>query len=68
MHKLYLNGNVDDVPVRPIVSNIKTATYNLATFLSKLLAPLHESEFTVKNTKTFVDNIKKASTQNGIFS
>ena len=60
-----LNGNADDVPLRPIVSNIDTATYNLAKFLSKLLALLRESEYTVKNTKTFVDNIKKQNIQNG---
>ena len=65
MHKLSLNGNVDDVSLRPIVSNINTATYNLAKFLLKLLAPLRESEYTVKNTKTLVNNIKKGNIQNG---
>ena len=65
IHKFPLNGDVDDVPLRPIVSNIDTATYNLAKFLSKLLALLRESEYTVKNTKTFVDNIKKQNIQNG---
>ena len=63
MHKLSLNGKVDDLPLRPIVSNINTATYNLAKFLSNLLAPLLESEYTVKNTKNFVDNIKKENIQ-----
>ena len=65
MHKLSLNGKVDDLPLQPIVSNINTATYNLAKFLSKLLAPLPESEYTVKNTKNFVDNIKKKNMQKG---
>ena len=64
MHTLPLNGNVDDVLLWPIVSNINTATYNLAKFLSKLLASLCESEYTVKNTKTSVDNIKKENIQN----
>ena len=63
IHKLSLNGKVDDLPLRPIVSNINTATYNLAKFLSNLLAPLRESEYTVKNTKNFVDNIKKENIQ-----
>ena len=63
MHKLSLNGKVDDLPLRPIVSNINTATYNLEKFLSKLLALLRESEYTVKNTKNFVDNIKKENIQ-----
>ena len=63
MHKLSLNGKVDDLQLRPSVSNINTATYNLAKFLSKLLAPLRESEYTAKNTKNFVDNIKKENIQ-----
>ena len=65
IHKLSLNGKVDDLPLRPIVSNINTATYNLPKFLSKLMAPLCESEYTVKNTKNFVDNIKKENIQKG---
>ena len=65
IHKFPLNGNADDVPLRSIVSNIDTATYNLAKFLSKLLALLRESEYTVKNTKTFVDNMKKEIIQSG---
>ena len=65
MHKLSLNGKVDDLLLRPIVSNINTATYSLAKFLSKLLAPLRESEYTAKNTKNFVDNIKKENIQKG---
>ena len=36
MYKLPLNGNIGDVPLRLIFSNINTATYNLAKFLSKL--------------------------------
>ena len=63
MHKLSLNGKVDDLPLQPLISNINTATYNLAKFLSKLLAALRESEYTVKNTKNFVDNIKKDNIQ-----
>ena len=30
MHKIPVNGNIDDLPIRPVVSNINTATYNLA--------------------------------------
>ena len=63
MHKLFLNGNVDDLPLPPIVSNIDAATYILAKFLSKLLTPLRKSEYTVKNTKNFVDNLKKENIQ-----
>ena len=32
--------NIHKLPIRPIVSNIGTATYRMAKYLSKLLAPL----------------------------
>ena len=48
IHNFPLNGNIDDVQFRSqFISNISTATYNLAKLLSKLLAPLRESEHTV---------------------
>ena len=59
MHKFPLIGNKRDVPLRLIVLNIDTATYDLAKFLSKFLTPLCESKHTTKNTKTIIDNIKK---------
>ena len=39
MHNIPVNGNIDNLPIRPVVSNINTATYDLAKYLSKLLAP-----------------------------
>ena len=39
VHKLATN-NVDDLILRPIVSNIGTATYETAKYLASLLAPL----------------------------
>ena len=35
-----------------------TATYQLAKYLAKLLAPLSQSQYTVKSTKDFVHKIK----------
>ena len=58
MHKL-LTNNVDDLPLRPIISNIETATYQTAEYLAKLLSPLGTSEYTISNTKTFVKQIRK---------
>ena len=52
-HKLSIN-NVDDLTLRPIVSNIDTATYETAKYWASLLAPLGKSEFTFSNTKKFV--------------
>ena len=59
LYKLPDNGKIDDVPIRPIVSNIKTATYQLAKHISKVLSPLRESEHKIKRTKDFIQQIKK---------
>ena len=50
VHKLSTN-NVDDLTLRPIVSNIGTSTYKTAKYLASLLAPRSKSEFTINNTK-----------------
>ena len=44
------------LPIRPIVSNIGTATYHLSKYLASLLSPLSESEYTAKNS--FVQTVK----------
>ena len=59
LHKLQANRHVDHLPIRPIISNIGTATYHLAKFLAQLLKPLGESEYTIKSTKDFVKKVKK---------
>ena len=51
-------GNVDRLPLRPIVSNIDTATYKTSKFLAELLAPLGKSKYTVSSTKEFITKIK----------
>ena len=58
VHKLPQNGNVDQSPIRPIVSNIGTATYQLAEYLAKLLSPLNQSQHTVKSTRFHRKNMK----------
>ena len=58
-HKLpELGTTVDQLALRPIVSNIGTASYYLAKHLAKILNPLSKSEYTVQNTKDFVNFIK----------
>ena len=59
IHKLSPNDTINELPLRSIVSNIGTATYHLSKYLAKLLSPLSESQYTVKNTKHFVEEIKK---------
>ena len=59
IHKRSSNDTINKLPLRLIVSNIGTATYHLLKYLAKLLSPLNESEYTIKNTKHFVEKIKK---------
>ena len=65
MYKLFVNGNLNHLPLRPIVSNINTLTYNLVKFLSKLLSPLRQSDHNVRSTKDFNQNIKKENIPTG---
>ena len=57
--KLPPNETINELPLRPIVSNIGTATYHLSKYLAELLSPVSESEYTIESTKYFVEKIKK---------
>ena len=57
-HKLKNGSSVDDLPLRPIISNVGTASYQLAKYLAKLLSPLSRSQYTVNSTKEFINMIK----------
>ena len=52
------NDSAQHLVIRPIVSNIGTATYHLSKYLASLVSPLSESEYTVKNSKLFVQKLK----------
>ena len=65
VHKISENDTVDELPIRPIVSNIGTATYNLSKYLAKLLSPLSQSEYTIKNTKQFIEQIRMKQVPDG---
>ena len=58
LHKIDGNDKVDKLPLRPIVSNSGTASYQQAKYLAKLLSPLSESEYTVQRSTVFMENIK----------
>ena len=58
VHKFSTN-NVDDLTLKPIVSNIGTVTYETAKYFAGLLAPLGKSRFTINSTKEFVKYIQK---------
>ena len=64
-HKLTPNGPVDDLHIRQIISNIGTASYQLAKHLAKLLSPLSKSEYTVCNNVEFIKNIKSEKVPTG---
>ena len=59
IHKLSVNGAINDLPVGLIVSNLNTARYSLVKYLPKLLSPLRQSRNTVKNTKEFIGELKQ---------
>ena len=64
VHKLK-NGctNVNELPLRPVISNIGTATYEISKYLASLLQPIAKSEFTIDSTKDFVQKIKSKKIQ-----
>ena len=65
VHKLPESKNVDQLPIRPIIYNIGTATHQLAKYLAKLLFPLSQSQYTVKSTKDFTDKIRNVNVPHG---
>ena len=58
-HKKPVNGTINDLPLRPIISNIGTASYQLAKCLAKWLFSLSKSEYTVANNIEFINHIKR---------
>ena len=59
LHKVPNNGTVDQLPLKPIISNIGMAAYNLAKYLVQLLKPLSKSHYTIKNDKKFTKKLYK---------
>ena len=59
VRKLKQGDTLDQLPLRPIVSNCGTASYKLVKYLAKLLSPLSKSQYTVQSTKEFINHIKK---------
>ena len=47
VHKLQYNQGLNELTVRPIISNIGTATYETAKYLNNLLSPLGKSQHIV---------------------
>ena len=59
MHKL---TDSDSFPkLRPIVSSVGTYNYNLAEYLCNLLSPHLPEQYCIKDTFTFVEELKRVS-------
>ena len=58
VHKLENGERLNELTMRPIISNIGTATYETAKFLNSLLAPLGKSDRSILNTRAFVNQVK----------
>ena len=65
LHKLPTFGTVYQLPLRPIISNIGTASYQLAKHLAKLLLPLSKNQCTINSTKSFMSFIKHRKVPDG---
>ena len=59
VHKLQ-NGSrdINQLPLRPVISNIGTATYEISKFLANLLQPIAKSEYTINSTKDFIEKLR----------
>ena len=65
LHKLKENDTVQNLPLRPIISNVGTAIYKTAKYLATLLLSLTSSESNIKNSYEFVKSIKNLKIPNG---
>ena len=54
LHKFPINGNLNNLPLRPVVSKITTSAYNLKALLSKLLWPLLQPHHNMKTSQDFI--------------
>ena len=58
-HKIKNLEGIKDSTIRPITSNIRTATYETAEYLNTLLTPLAKSNCNIFNTEMFIQEIRK---------
>ena len=58
IHKLPSNGFIDNLPLTPIISNIGSASYQLAKYLAKLISTLGQSNYTINSAKDLMIKIK----------
>ena len=66
IHKLK-EGQTDvkDLPLRPVISNIGTTTYQISKYLANLLSPLTKNERNIESTADFIKKLKKMMIKDG---
>ena len=50
---------LEELTMRPVISNIGTATYEIAKYLNKLLTPLNKSDYNILNTEDFIRRLRE---------
>ena len=66
IHKLgKVPYEVNNLPLRPVISNIGTSTYEISKYLAKTLTPLTKSVYNIDSTKDFLEKIKTAKIETG---
>ena len=65
IHTLSPTDDIEKLPIRPIVSNNNTPTYQFAKYLAKLLPPLSQSDYTVNSINRFLEHIKNDKIRGG---
>ena len=58
VNKLQNGEGLNELTMRPIISNIGTATYETTKILNSLLAPLGKSDLSILNTGAFDSKLK----------
>ena len=53
------NVNINDLKFRPIIDQIGMMTYNVAKVISDYLRPLSKNKYTINDTLSFADMIKR---------
>ena len=59
----FMKIHKSSVPLRPIVSFVNSPTYNLSKFLSRVLSSLLKNNYSVRNSREFLECIKNYSVE-----
>ena len=65
MHKLKIGEGLKELTVRPIISNIGTATYETAKYLNTLLTLLTKSQYNILSKEDLIQKIKSENILKG---